>query len=270
MKKNEEKYLKAYMGENYKKIKKNQFSIITLIFGPLHLIYKRMYILGIILLGVLGITFYYNKEVGLLLTIITNLILAYKYNSLYYEHAKKKIDEICISNPNKTEEELEEICKQKGKPFIALVLFIIFFFMIAFSLIPYLFIKEDNTIEDIKENKIHDLSYQIPKGFQLGSYSSKEYISYHYQKEKDHCIINIKVSSNTNIKQYVTTYYKEDYTTLQKEVINNWNWRRTDKNYIIEINNLVYDVYYEAIDNSSCSKLKEEFISSLDFPNIDQ
>ena len=265
-----EDYLKAYIGENYQNIRKKRFSIVTLIFGPFYLIYKKIYIPGIILLGVLGMAYYYNSEVGLFLTIVLNLFLGYKFNTIYYEHAKKKIDEIKIRNPNKSKEELLDICKQKGKPLMVLVIFIAFIFMIVCCMIPFLLKKEEVIEDSIKESKIHDLSYKIPEGFQSGTYLSKDYLTYHYQKDDNHCIIHIKVLTKTNMNQYIKSYYNQDSNTLPKETINNWNWRRIQNDYIIEINNLVYDVNYESIKDSNCDNLKQEFISSLDFPEIDQ
>ena len=257
-------YLTAYIGKNYKNVKKGLFSIITLIFGPLHLIYKKIYILGIILLGVLGITYYYNTEVGLLLTIILNIILSFNFNKLYYKHAIRKIDEIKISNPNKTEEELLEICKQRGKPLISLIIFILLFIIIIFSMIPILLKPKEKEI--ITDNQSNDLFYKIPKGFEAGNYNSNKYKTYHYED----CKIVIKVQSNTNINQYIKTYLKKDMNNLPTKTINNWNWKEIEDNIVIEINNQVYDVSYKITNDNPCKELKEEFISSLDFKEIDQ
>ena len=65
----EEDYLRAYIGNNYNMVKKETFSIATLFFGPLHLLYRKIYTPAILLICLLVFAYYYDPNIGFILNV---------------------------------------------------------------------------------------------------------------------------------------------------------------------------------------------------------
>ena len=263
---NEEEYLEAYIGNNYKKVKKEYFSIPSLILGPINLLYRKIYVPGILLLAIISIAYYCNSNIGFLLNMIVNLFLSFKFNKMYYESANRRIDEIIISNPDKTKEELLDMCRQKGKPFIVLVVFILLFIIVLISILPYLIKQEDNEEKEDLNNQVLELTYSIPKGSKKGIYDTNNYKTYHYNKNDIDCFFIIEAKEGSNLENYAKTFYEEN-SKKEEQTIHNNKWliiKNNDRNhYIIKYNNNLYHVSFQTQDNDTCKRIEKELTSTL-------
>ena len=265
---NEEEYLEAYIGNNYKKVKKEYFSIPSLILGPINLLYRKIYVPGILLLAIISIAYYCNSNIGFLLNIIVNLFLFFKFNKMYYESANRRIDEIIISNPDKTKEELLDMCRQKGKPFIVLVVFILLFIIVLISILPYFIKQEDNEEKEDLNNQVLELNYKIPNGSKKGKYDSDNYKTYHYTKKEKDCFFIVEAQEGVNLERYVNSFQEEN-SKKEEQTIHNNKWiviRSKERNhYLIKHNNYLYHVLFQTQDNDSCKELEKTFTSTLEF-----
>lgn len=256
-----EKYRKAYLGN--KVLINNQFSIIGLIFGPLLLLYRKMFIPSILLLSLTSIVAYYNIKLAVLVEIIIHIIVGFKYNTMYSHHINKKIDEIIISNSEKEEKEIIEICKKKGKPFTPIIFFISIIIIGSIILIPLMI--NNNKKTPIGKQSLNNLDYAIPNNYHYGKYQSDSYHHYYHIDKKNNCEITI-TKSNKKEKALLNTS-----ETIKEISINNNKWFYENNNntdtYLIEHNNTIYKIIYIIKKDNTCTKEKEEFLSSLNFNN---
>ena len=140
----------AYIGENVEKLRNGSFSWCSLFFSGFYFWYRKMY-------TYLGIWFAITFVLSFAETIIERsftlrlmptpdavvtifdiigyivvLIMAFPFKGSYLNHVKGKVLKIRNQNPNKTEEELIEICKRKGGTTSAPFIFFASLFVIAF------------------------------------------------------------------------------------------------------------------------------------------
>lgn len=110
----DERYLEVYVGPNYKIIKNGKFSISTLIFGVLHLLYRKLYAYSFLYLFIVIAAAFLIPSYYEIIYWGLNIIMAIKFNNLYMEHVEKKVEQIKQSNFDKTSRELLDECKKKG------------------------------------------------------------------------------------------------------------------------------------------------------------
>ncbi len=110
--KKESELLEKFIGKNYKKIMTRSFNIPGFFFGSFYLFYRKMYLygVGVFVLNLLINILLNNIYVGLLI----NILVAVLVNKIYVSFAQKKIQRIKETNKEKSEEELEKVCKEQG------------------------------------------------------------------------------------------------------------------------------------------------------------
>ena len=135
------KELEIFIDRNVKKILSRQFSFPTFFLGILYCLYRKMYLLALLFIGIsipfsiaifiigqeyttIFIIFY------LVIYMVFNLLISIKFNSLYINHANAKINKIKKKNPNLSNFEISEKIKYSGGTnllipviYIALVMF---------------------------------------------------------------------------------------------------------------------------------------------------
>ena len=277
----EDDYINSYIKNNYNIINRLGFSIPALILGPIYLLYRKRWLYGFtILLGMI-LLYLYNVNIALLFTIVINLYLGFKFNEMYLNFVNRKVEQIKISNPDKTSTELLELCKKNGGTMNKDILIAIVITLI--SIITLLFVNNHNETKEEEEyinNTINELHFKIPDGFEKSKYNSDNYYSSSYIDEKNYCHIAIYTTKNYNnetIDKYISTYITNekspDEISISDKKINNLDWKiitTTDEymdnsSYVIEVNNIFYHVQYNGNKDSSCIKLKDKFINSLNF-----
>ena len=75
---------------------------------------------------------------------ILSLFIGLKVNNIYMSYATKKVDEIKISNPDKSSVEIYTLCEKKGRTVNPLLIVILLSMVLTLSLIIY---TETKTIE---------------------------------------------------------------------------------------------------------------------------
>lgn len=110
--------IEDFIGKNYEKISKRKYNLSAFFFGIFYLLYRKLYLEGIILFFILIFSSLFlsliNPGIALLLEILVNLILCLFFNKYYLDKAKKKIDKIKNKNKNKSITDLKNICKKAG------------------------------------------------------------------------------------------------------------------------------------------------------------
>lgn len=106
----DEKLLNIYIGNNYEKIIKEKFSIPALFLQYFYVFYRKVYIPGIIYTILITIT----PSSLVYIWIIVGIFLGVFFNKLYISYAKNRINKIKEENKNLSENELLNLCKQKG------------------------------------------------------------------------------------------------------------------------------------------------------------
>ena len=243
----DKKLLLAYISKNQKKFFKNKFNVPAFFFGPLYLIYRKMYKKGI-LLGILvalltslitAFLQYMGSDINiivlaicavlLIIDIIIYISLGFKTNKDYLDLAYKNTMKIKKEN-HKSEEKLIEICSVVGGTTIGKLILSLFLFAIissAFSLASPIVIKNlDKNLslnikeyeEDTKDNNILDEPI-------IDNNVSSFNINYNTDvKAYNLIILNVPTGYETNI----TDEYSIDYintslsTNFTIKVVNNY------------------------------------------------
>ena len=254
-------YRLTFMGTNQQAIIKNHFSVPTLLFGPLHLIYRKMFGLGIatqILIFVLASAF---GEDAAGFQFMINLFLAFNFRTMYLRFTDKKVNEIKVQNPDKSSTELLNICRKKGntielKNFIILfiVLYIIFDMMIGLSSIEpepkndplddfYNQIENNNDYNNgyvtNKNNKVYvfgDYKFETSHNLSLMTSSETNYLYKYNKSNTEVCTFYLdKIYSHDTARNFLTLQeqnfrnYTPSYITAEQ--LNNINWYKQRFNY---------------------------------------
>ena len=107
--------LDVYISKNINKMK-NGFSWPAFFFSSLYFFYRKMWLLGVITIifnGTLGFLVK-NPLISFGISLIYNIIIASKFKDMYLKKALEEVDRVRAENPNKTDEELAEIVKNRG------------------------------------------------------------------------------------------------------------------------------------------------------------
>lgn len=299
----DEDYLKIYVGQNYDIIKEKKFSIPALLLGPLYLFYRKMWFRAIILILInLALIGYQNSNIALLFEIVIAVYLGIKFNTFYLEHAEKTVEEIKISNPDKSSTELLEICKKKGgtAPLsIIIIIFLVIIFILALILIPvmgYIIYdsnqseqesnhKENNILE--KYQKIENMEYEVPKNVEKSEYSNADYhyyTTYNSKYYEYNCTFSLTANKYTNlyktpedyINRNISPYIKETNIKTANTKINNITWKylsvssdtKTENYYLTLNNNVLYIIEIRGYDESkisACKNAENDLINSITF-----
>lgn len=117
----EQELLNSYVVNNNYSLLYGGFSWCTLFFGMFYLGYRKMYklmLIWIVIVFSLFIVFGYLELtiIAVITSLIVNIVMAYKFKDLYKKHIYEEIGIIKQMNPDKDQDELNDLCSQKGKP----------------------------------------------------------------------------------------------------------------------------------------------------------
>jgi len=133
--------LESFMGPKAKKIMSSGFSFPSFFFGPMYLIYRKMYLYGFGLWILQTLLSSFVPKVGQVATLVIEVFLAIKFRDLYTKHAKDEIENIKKTNPGVNFEGLNALARKKGGvnkvlPIIfGILMAIIVIFAIVFSFV---------------------------------------------------------------------------------------------------------------------------------------
>ena len=152
-----EDLLEAYIGEDYKSIKKIPFNIYAFFLNWSYLLYRKLYVTGILGLIVTAIVAIFFKEKLLTYLIIVMIVLGIGFNFYYVFVAKRKVEYYKKKYQDTDKFGLMNICEEKGgvNLWFALAAYLIFLLVIFFSYVDINFNKNHNTnfFKENSENK---------------------------------------------------------------------------------------------------------------------
>ena len=162
------KELETYIDKNSSKILSRRFSFPSFFLGSLYYLYRKMYLIAIIFIvlsfaysiGIYYVPEYYKLYISLIYLIISvlfNIIIAIKFNSIYINHANKKINKIKNKYKDKSRFEVMERIKYSGStnlfaPALAI--------LIIGLLNVYIFYKQNDVVDNLSNAK-----YKVTEGF---------------------------------------------------------------------------------------------------------
>lgn len=243
----DEKYIEAYIGKNYNKIMNSAFSWPTFLVSIIYFLYRKLWLYALIyyiisfLITLIFDSIFNMPTITSLISIIYSFIVAMKFKDLYLYKINRDINKIKMST-NDEEEILEKIKKKGGVSNTALIISIV-----IYSVILIISYKEEyerisnilNNTNDLKEEKITRIDYNIPDGF-VNNYESNTYSSYKYTDEENDCNFIIQTMNNNydNENAYLENVYQA--SNIESIVINNNTWY-----YFNEENTYIYALIYE-------------------------
>lgn len=128
-----ERYIEAYIGEDYRLIKKSPFNIWAFLLNFMYLLYRKLFITGIIGLLITTLVAFFLTKYFLIYIIIVLLIIGFGFNPYYIYIVKRKVNKILNEYAGSDSFTLENICKEKGgvKVDISLIIYVLFLAIIV-------------------------------------------------------------------------------------------------------------------------------------------
>ena len=280
----DEDYIEAYVGDNYKSIKEQKLSFPSLVFGPIYLIYRKLYFIGFILLFIELILSVSNIDnINFIIGLIINIYFMYKFKDIYLDNVEKKVEEIKYKNPDKSSNEILKKCKKAGSTLKFEIIIVIILLSIIGSIIAEaILIMTNNELIPTEENNIiiKNMEYTAPKNYTTKNDDSSTYHFYGYHKDEGSCYVFIntnKISIDT--EKYIDELYKYDIynekTQTETITINNIEWKNkvyiNEKNkkyvYATKYNNEIYAIRFENkyTEYDVCEPIKDEILNSVKF-----
>ena len=300
---NDDMLIDAYIGKRADKLKKGGFSWCTFFGGIIYAFYRKMWGFGIVFFIINLIVIILSKIIPFLplkstTGTIVELIAAKIFKENYIIHVQNQIEKIKQKNPDKTQEELLQICRKKGGTTIVpiIIVLIISLIYITPSIIGIIEIskKAKEEYKDIYENsnmknkniKVNDLNVVIPTNFI--EFSNKENLySSRYSNKNTSCIVIIKSIYNNNLAiNYLEDKLPESSNTNISEIIekniNNNKWitaseeskkiytdqTTTTYYYVISNNNNIYDVEFIILEDNESKTCYNHHLDIINSVNI--
>ena len=232
----EEKDVEAYIGEDYKIIKKSPFNIWAFLLNWMYVLYRKLYITGVIGLGIaVFITLFYTKYVIIYL-VVSMVLLGFIFNPYYIFIIKNRIKRLESKYEGSDSFTFSQICAEKGgvNTYIALVIYFLFLVIIFFSLVRVSYNRSHNTKfwKENSENKANCNSFvkiansdvekeeygYVEEGLcKITNKTTKEY-SIYIKTKKDNKIYYIYYETeNQRLKYSNSTIYLEELLKKQKD-----------------------------------------------------
>ena len=172
--------VKAYVGKNYDKYLRSNFSAFAMVFGSFAFFCRSMYFTGLFFfIFQLSILYFFRELLYIVIAvyIVLAMIMALIINPLYLFYVRKKVRSIKKKHPKVSQGDLNNICSKKGKNnllmalllqivLVALVLFAVIklvgfdYFKDIYNDIVRIFEKTKENVEFNGELKFNDLNIE--------------------------------------------------------------------------------------------------------------
>ena len=280
----EDKYIKAYIGPNFDKIKKMKFSFPALIFGPWYLLYRKVwgYAIAAIIIS-LAATMLLEADTADIVSLIINIFLALKFQSIYMKQAEDHVENIKQQNLDKSTTELLNVCKKKGGTSTKGAVVAVFGIIAAYFVLVTLLIADGgfeeldsadpsntvNTVEQAKIEQLGKLTYTLPDEFQV-MYSSENARIYSYSN----CNFRIEKHQPYGIHAEEDTYLNTISTEATHTINLNgrfWKYKQFNPSnfyqtvYAHKYQDALYIITLDNVNYYSCSKQYDNILPSIKF-----
>lgn len=130
----DESLLRAFIGSNYETITNKSFNFSAFFFSTFYFLYRKMYLIGIILLTIMTIILSFIKDYSIIfiITLFIGLVSGFMFNKLYVNYSKNKINKIKIKNQN---EMIKKSCIKKGGTSIVIAIILLIIYSLILTLI---------------------------------------------------------------------------------------------------------------------------------------
>ena len=254
-------YENIYIGKNSDKVRKKKFSLEVLLFGVVYLFYKKLYLFGLIWLGILLVLELILNNYVFIGLVILNIIGSFIFNKIYLKIVSKNVEKIINKNSDKSKEEIEVICKKRGSSsiislFIGLILLILILSLTSFGNKVNKSNGEFIRMMFSHQYSLNNLNYTIPDGYRyITEYSTNgQRNSYVLKNKKDYnfLAVNLYIEPDygrfndiKDLADYCTHVTKDvfDSSKLKKEIINGVEWYFYD--YYGDGDRIYYLFYFE-------------------------
>lgn len=157
-----EEYLESYIGEDYKIIKKSPFNIFAFLLSWMYVLYRKLYITGIIGLILSGIVIVKLKKYILIYIALCMILIGLGFNKYYIFISKKKLERLLVKYDGEDKFTIQNILSKKGGVSVvkALIILSIFLATIILTLFPISINKNHNEKywDENSENKASCIS----------------------------------------------------------------------------------------------------------------
>lgn len=157
-----ERYIKAYIKEDYKTIKKGIFNIWAFLLNWMYFLYRKLYITGIIGLVITSFVAFFFIKYFLVYFIIMIIVLGIGFNPYYKFIVKKRVEKILKEYEGSDSDSLEEICSEKGgvNTLFALIIYAVFLIITIIGVVGLRINTKHNSkfFNENSENKANCLS----------------------------------------------------------------------------------------------------------------
>lgn len=215
----DERLVEAYIGEDYKIIKKSFFNIYAFLLSWMYVLYRKIYILGILGLLLLGVTITINLKLAIVYLLVSMILLGMFFNKIYIFFTSKRVNFLKKKHPETDDFTLEGICAKKGGTnFVpALIIYLIFLIIVFITNVGFELDKNQNSQfwEHNSENKATCTSLAKTAYNDLGTDEITGTL------EESICIINqdefklyLKMKNNIEIN-YVSYKTEKGYLILE-------------------------------------------------------
>ena len=219
-----ERYIEAYIGEDYKLIKKSPFNIWAFLLNWMYFLYRKLYITGIIGLVITALVAFFLTKYFLIYMIITLLIIGFGFNFYYVFIIKRRVNKILVDYEGSDSFSLEKMCKEFGGVNImfALIIYFIFLVIIILSIVKPSF------------NTSHNAKFWKENSENEANCSSLVRLTYQDEKTRYDKVEEAVCKVNKNSKNY-EIYLK---TIKNKKTV--YVYYETKDSYIVYKNNTEY------------------------------
>lgn len=230
-----ERYIEAYIGEDYRLIKKSPFNIWAFLLNWMYFLYRKLYITGIIGLVITALVAFFLTKYFLIYMIVTLLIIGFGFNFYYVFIIKRRVNKILIDYEGSDSFSLEKMCKEFGgvNITIALIIYFIFLVVIILSIVKPTFntshngkFWKENSENEANCSSLIRLTFQEEKI----NYDKVEEAVCKINKNKKNYELYLKTIKN---KKTIYVYYetKDDYIVFKNntEYLDLLNTKKANK-----------------------------------------
>lgn len=243
-----ERYIEAYIGEDYKLIKKSPFNIWAFLLNWMYCLYRKLYITGVVGLIITALVAFFLTKYFLIYLVIVLLLIGFGFNPYYIFIIKRRVNKILVDYEGSDTFSLEKMCKEFGGVNILFALIIYFIFLVAIIL----------SIIKPSFNTSHNTNFWKENSENEANCSSLVRLTYKDEKTRYDKIEEAVCKVNKNSKNY-EIYLK---TIKNKKTV--YVYYETKDNYIVYKNNTEYlDMLTNKKKNKTITKEEEKVLNDI-------
>lgn len=292
----------AFIGQNTDKLKNGSFSVNTFFFGFIYVLYRKMWLLGILWFAIAIITVLFLSSFSSAIMTVLDIVVAIEFKKLYIKHVNEEVEKIKQENPNATKEQLLIKCRNKGGTTVLPIILVCVFYAFVIIISILAVFSQTSLVDDVKDKTelnddaapssevIGDLKFSVPSFLVKGEYQSESYKSYSTPiNDDEYCTFSIMTSNAEYYENDAKSYLEKDiiysasdtYSGISQKNINNINWFYANvvSNYSTEdydptfyystiYNKKIYEFEFSIVDAKTaelCSNAYNEILNSMRF-----